>query len=523
MCTIVIPGSKNVSLHQMKKYLLTIMLFLVGCNPVHGTDSSHTGPTEMIVTASSKIIQASITPTNPTPTITQTATTTPEPSPTIQWTTPDNQVNILDNSPGIWSPTSNKLLFLKCTGEKAHLLVASAPDFNPEVISENVVSCPGLASITWGMDGKHIYYGGPLPEGDVASEQPIMTDVWVVEPDGTNERRLNQKSLRHRWLEFRGWMDNRTLVTFEYWGGGHQFIRLIDTITGQSFAGAFFYGTTFDEPNTSYFPAVTMLDEYTATLFVIGKSPQPRPFESIRSDFARAFPASEESEGKITTSFLDWMPGTNKMLVHVIGKDVNDIFKEQISIWDLDQDSANLLIPDGISGKFSPDGKILAFARENENDQAQNVSSLQILNMSTGEISLSLPVLVDLDEFEPFITHPRINFSQNGRFLAFISPTNLLEENRFQSDYYINVLDLSGNKIIWSGESNGSIPAWSHQSNSFVYKDAKQNLIYWQSNNISQTGIYKGSEEKWSYASWSYDDNYLSVYSDDQTTIIQMR
>ncbi len=315
-------------------------------------------------------------------------------------------------------------------------------------------------------------------------------------------------------------MDDRTLITFEYAGGGHQFIRLMDTITGRPLAWAFFYGTTF-EPNATYFPATTMLDEYTLTLFAIGKSTQTRPFESIQSDFAKAFPENEELEGKMIASFLDWMPGTNKMLVHVKERDANDIFKEQIVIWDLDQDWVDILIPDGISGKFSPDGKILAFIEEN--DQIQNIYFLQILNMSTRENFLSLPVLAEYDDFEPFIARPRINFSQDGHFLAFVSPTNLLEENHSRSDYYINVLDLSENKIIWSGESDGSLPSWSHASNGFVYEDTKQNLIYWQSNNNGLMGIFKRSEGKNSYAKWSYDDKYLLIISDGQSMIVKMQ
>ncbi len=188
----------------MKKYLLTAMLFLVGCSPIRGSNSIHLDTPEMMVTPSPGVAQASITPPHPTQTKTQTATSTPEPSPTIPWLALDSRVNVLDNFPGIWSPTANEILFFNCTEEKTQLLVASAPDFNPEIISENVMSCPGPASITWGTDGKHIYYGGPLPGENTAIEQPDLSDLWVIQPDGTGERRLNQEGLSHRWLEFRG-------------------------------------------------------------------------------------------------------------------------------------------------------------------------------------------------------------------------------------------------------------------------------------------------------------------------------
>jgi Tol biopolymer transport system component len=128
-------------------------------------------------------------------------------------------------------------------------------------------------------------------------------------------------------------------------------------------------------------------------------------------------------------------------------------------LWDVDAHEVSLLVPQGIYGRFSPDGQYLAFhtytaaSTSNEYD-----TQLHVLRLSDEQIILSLP---------------------------------------------------SSERIIDYENVPGFV--WSPTSNRLVYQDKQDN---WQIIQISegyQVPITLNGGGRLSFPQWSYDGQYLSV------------
>jgi hypothetical protein len=103
--------------------------------------------------------------------------------------------------------------------------------------------------------------------------------------------------------------------------------------------------------------------------------------------------------------FEDWLPGTNKMLVLTweagnaltefdvdsLEHPLNRNIITQLQLWDVDAHEVSVLVPQGIYGRFSPDGQYLAFhtyisaSNSNEYD-----TQLHLLRLADKQIIFSL-------------------------------------------------------------------------------------------------------------------------------------
>ncbi len=87
-----------------------------------------------------------------------------------------------DSGPSLWSPDGLELLFVSETGDVAvvaadgsglHTLAANG--FNPR----------------WSPDGRHVAFHRTVDPSEYIDDRPCTARIWIVDSDGTNERRLD--------------------------------------------------------------------------------------------------------------------------------------------------------------------------------------------------------------------------------------------------------------------------------------------------------------------------------------------
>lgn len=525
------------------KTLIFILLFsftLVGCSSA-GTAP----PGDILPTATYLGVTPSPLPLpTKTPTIvdlpTQSPTVTAPPKDELVWS-PEISPIFLDGVPGSWSPTANEIFLYRCHQDS--LKVAQAPDFIPMQISPYPVNCVFVNSvpITWSPDGQRIYFGGPLPENYEAAEDHDVADLWAVDRNGQNLGRIFPGGSPHSDLDFKGWLGNQILFTWSYGGGGHQSIGMLDTKQKNFLGGAFFYGKIY-RSNNQYLAAIT--GEPSMTAFAIGSHPQAKEFELASSEYAKPIPFDGLS------LFLDWFPKTNKMLAlgFQYGQ-FHEMTKNQLLIWDVDNDTIDEMVSGGIGGLFSPDGQYLVYVTQGpatldnanrpapiEINQEENLAPyFQLLNLANKKVSMSLPITSDdtiAADFvwEPF--HPNITFSPDSKYMGFVTTTDvklldhhwLSEPQQDEKDeFYLAVVDLENEQLVFSQKGN-FLPVWSPQGNRFLFFDEENNLALFDVDTGLTKKITENAGKNILNVSWSFDGSYIAVKienkNDDINTVI---
>ncbi len=353
-------------------------------------------------------------------------------------------------------------------------------------------------------------------------------------------------------------MDNRTIATSEYDGGGHWRINIVDFLAGKIIASVEFYGPFFP-PNASYVPAFTEYQD-SFTFFVVTRTSQPKEtktsFADNGSEFVRLFPI-DKLPAETYVMYRAWMPGTNRMLVQAYryNSDYTKIEFTGLFVWDIDQNSYDLSAPGGEAGLFSPDGKKLAIISLgpialNKDTQISSLGNgkvqidnqyllvdgkvetdsryLQVLDSSSGKVFLQIPVT------EEVYYHPQIwqrfesleplsmVFSPDSRYLAFLTPGEIRADetgqpieviSRGEGLVNLNVVDLDKHKLVLSARMTGGIDSsyfkWSHNRDRLVYTDQSQNWFLWDAaDGLSVPLTLSGGEQVYA-PRWSFDDKYL--------------
>jgi dipeptidyl aminopeptidase/acylaminoacyl peptidase len=210
------------------------------------------------------------------------------------------------------------------------------------------------------------------------------------------------------------------------------------------------------------------------------------PFLECLSFPCQQYPQDEPTLLVGNSRFEDWLPGTNTMLIltwegsltefdeaHPLDKRLNRNIVTQLQLWDVDAYEVSLLVPQGIYGRFSPDGQYLAFhtyldtSTNNEYD-----TQLHILRLADEQIILSLPSTETIIDFE---------------------------------------------KI------PGSM--WSPTSDRLIYQDKKDNWQIIQVPEGNQISITLNGGARLSFPQWSSDGQYLSltVRSETERGIVILR
>ncbi len=524
-----------------------LLIALAGCS------QATPAPTLLPVPTVSKTPTATstLTPTlTQTPTATQKPTRTSTPTPTktatppLSWSDALTLVAVLENFYGTWSPIENKLAGVFYDASQiGSIALASAPDFDVQMVDIGGGNMAG-GYASWRPDGQWILFPGPR-EAWMDAGVGEMSDLWSMDSNGQNPKRmLADRSFR--WLGFSGWMDLQTLLLSEYSGGGHTVHYLVDFPSGNVINETWIHaGETFKATNR-YIPGVITLVENSA-LFVITRDHQPQTQDFLGNEYVRYFPSNQVNLTSNSQYFFfqDWMPDTYKMLVAWFAPDSSGykILSSQLLLWNVETDEVTSLASGGVDGRFSPNGKYLAYVTLDPNELSKtspgNLPSLepipenampylQLVDVNNQKMIFGLPVISQkntLDYNFP-VYETDMAFSPNNRYLTFLTPGTLqLDEKGFPLEVtlgneniaFINIFDLQEQKII--GSFPGSERVFRYSSTNFKWSPTSAHLLYldrtnnWQvfallqntSISITQSGGFLASAP-----TWSFDGQYLT-------------
>jgi hypothetical protein len=351
--------------------------------------------------------------------------------------------------------------------------------------------------MSWSPNAEHILYAGPFPEDHPLHPSNYGFDnsaIWIMDRTGNNSHPLNLDEAYGRWVEFFGWIDDQTLVYKAYAGGGHHYTAMLDVNSGIPISWAVVHIGGGYKPGLNYIGTNTgMLFDGNISAAAISRTMLYTDTNSIEAPFLEclSFPCQQYPQDEPTllvgnSRFEDWLPGTNTMLIltwegsltefdeaHPLDKRLNRNIVTQLQLWDVDAYEVSLLVPQGIYGRFSPDGQYLAFhtyldtSTNNEYD-----TQLHILRLADEQIILSLPSTETIIDFE-------------------------------------------------------NIPGsmWSPTSDRLIYQDKKDNWQIIQVPEGNQISITLNGGARLSFPQWSSDGQYLSltVRSETERGIVILR
>ncbi len=538
--------------------ILVVLVFLVGCmNANENLDlpatSTITKTKESTPTLTSTPVPrtATITATRtkkPSPTTRPTKTLTPTTTPTKisfpQWNSEIKVFRFDGEFGGIWAKTSNAFLFESTIADNpTSLIKVTAPEFLPVTL---LSIPPGISfeNFYWSPDNQLILYtcysqdGGPR--------------LCMVGADGNNPRVINPNFIADYFAP-EEWLDPQKILFTDYAGGGYIGIGAINIITGERYPwGAVIHGRVYP-PNNKYIPATSDTGEFDFKLMAIADKypyrkldvddpPSPPYGNFIYLPEYRSIPRAQ------TISIFDaWLPNSNVMLVfwgHFKPFDDNPVNGEpqghDLLLWDVDKNKVRLIAPGGRGGIFSPDGKLLAYLTsgpakldihskplgEELTPTEPVIDYMQLLDMSTGKVQMSIPVIAHQDNDDLVIqAHGFLEaqFSPDSHYLAFYTPGKVMKDasgwptevsNKDGTNIELNLLDLQEKRIVWSIPSAvEEYMSWSPASNFLVYRDQQLN---WQLLNLEEyqtTPITLSNGKDAGYPEWSYDGTYLSFQS----------
>lgn len=506
-------------------------------------------------------ITLTVTPTVSLTTKTPTSTATIQVSPTptgLVWSQSVGQpIELEQFAFGLWSPTANEMVGTQRhstssdyrTGTTINL--HSAPAFSAKVLRA-ALEVGIYGDMIWSIDGQRIFYTTYESESDNFTS---IGTLWSIAPDGSNLQSHTQQAS----LGFEGWMDVHTLVFSGYAGGGTSFVSGFDVFKNDGVFGEGITGGP-EAINANYMAIATCLptcyvcvlpkvtsiqkppDSYNCSvepLMGIGDT-QPFPRSEIYADVAK------EDYRWIETIFQDWQPGTNNMLVLGQGNISNE-FAARLLLWNADTNKVTSLAPGGLFGKFSPNGKMLAYITSGPSTQypeknTQNIPLdlvtfddqpyLQIMDMKARQIMIRMPITADRREdysssssFD-FTKPDELSFSPDSRYLSFATDGLIaLKDSQFPIEGTIsetgpaslNILDLQTGELVQSlpleGKHTSPNLSWAPTSEKFVFQDGLANWQLSQLSNKAISSITQANGDQLVDPAWSYDGSYLSFGS----------
>lgn len=219
-------------------------------------------------------------------------------------------------------------------------------------------------------------------------------------------------------------------------------------------------------------------------------------------------PKPDPYRNSYNSSFQDWLPKTNKMLVMVGERGVMEDDEEfynlppmsDLQLWDVATDELTLLVPDGLYGRFSPDGRYLASVIPNESGP-----TMQLRQEPFDQILLEAPTRAVGHSWSSFL--PFFSFSPDSHYLAFFTTA----DSSHSAPTHLAVLDLENKIILWSLPVPSGDLFWSPDSTHLLYRANDGNLTLLNVENGRTTPLTFDGGQLVRDPQWSYDGRYLSV------------
>ena len=504
----------------------------------------------------------SVTPLPVTPTITATSAPddSPTPSPALPTLLPGLAVAqdlpgvvVLENYAGLWSPAFDEMVSLCPYNPRPHdIILATAPSFKPRQLGLGIDFYS--TSLLWSLDGNRLFFAGP-PSGETSySLDQGYGGLWSIDRKGKDQHPLGTDWQQYL-PNFVGWMNDVWLVAKQYAGGGHWLVSMIDSQTGEVAGRAVIHGPVYP-PNRRFIPAANEMAGWYR-LYVITSDYQPTPAPKLEGgEFARSIPwetlrslvSLPDDQHVVGSIFKGWKPRSNQMLVYGFESlDEVQSHTARLLVWDVETDTLQDLLPNGVDGSYSPNGQWLAAISLGSAaldasgkpllapPQAVDKSALAwlyIFGTRTGQVKFSLPTAVlpeqmEYGEYPGYIAH--LAFAPNSAYLAFLTPAQLEldAQNRplklFANDgsSYLNVLDITTGSVVFSSPTNpGLPPVWSPDSSFLAFADADANWVLHDFSTQNARKLTLAGGQNITRVAWSHSGAYLSliVKSEDQFT-----
>lgn len=403
-------------------------LFVGSCDP--SVPAEHVQSTKTPFPTNTLVVEAAVQTPSHVPTNTPSPVPpTVEPSPTV---CPGDGIFCADSflvsevtgnfRDGVWSPTENTMMVLSGNPQPG-LVRLSQPDFSSVDISFSEPGYGPSSNVLWSQDGKNVFtfaYDSNEPD----PRKAVLNTLWSLRSTERTVLPLHE-DYQASYPTLLGWMDADTLVVSSDCTTT-TCLDVLDIRSGEVLLTQNFRGLA-GEPNTQYVPIMyTNAFPGVGHVGVVGMKntgfQSQEPDEKMEHVQWLSFDGMEQAD---LTLFADWLPGTNQMLVSWTSIIDNG---SSLYLWDIDQNQSRLLVPGGLTGTFSPDGKTLAYLSNGPNavvpvDFMNFIPYLQVFDMDTQTVLSAFPIAAELDYFGAF---PRFNleykFSPDGRYLAYITP-----------------------------------------------------------------------------------------------------
>jgi hypothetical protein len=446
------------------------------------------------------------TPTLPLPT---TAITTPTPE--IIWANGVNVLKVIETYSVVWSPTDNDFLFDTCPPDPyTQPSYAAIVRSNPSNISQlfpvtDEFLCPAFGvSIAWSPDGQNILYtAAPVTENTQLDYVPEVGDIWITNREGQNPFiLLPHDKVGTRWNPgFVEWIDGETVRYSGYAGGGHSRSTMLNIRTGEQSRSIVAHAGGISARSGNYLggdSGVGTTYDTSAIAVSISESWNVNPNLTALEHLNEAIGGSHvyhlstvfaDPNGPgydLNSRFMSWLPGTDKMLVLTweAGLDiVADSPPTQLQLWDIGDNSLTLIVPGAVFGRFSPDGRYLAFAMFYHGE-----SYLQLLDWETGQYLLATPLHIDITYHEHDYSYMTMfGFSPNSQYFFFRTQQPTLDSNdqstaapTDKTNLLLNVFDMFAGRWLLStpcGCSSG--PVWSPNNQRLFSRTRKSSGLLW--------------------------------------------
>lgn len=308
-----------------------------------------------------------------------------------------------------------------------------------------------------------------------------------------------------------GWLSDEVIIYQRRIGSGVYSISMFNVLTERGISGSSGFDGTVRATSNSY--PILYSGPYRSVAILAQEEVSPEfegwLFGTHVKYLSWGFDLeNDEIESSLPSIFMDVLPNTDEVLVltweptEEIWDLSNDVLKNgsvqaDLQLWNPTTHELRLLIPNGIYGRFSPDGKHLVYMTP-----SLEFPELRLLNQENDEILLSHPVIAYSDYFYDIWGQvlAYTTFSPNGRFLTFYSPTPDLM-----------IYDLESGEFLPAIAGVPFTPLWSPDNTRFVYEDGNNGFSIYEIETGATYPLAASGGERLYNPQWSFDGMYLSV------------
>lgn len=462
----------------------------------------------------------------------ETGTSTPAGPQAVAWNQAIDTPYILPMYSVAWSPVENRLVGVRSVDAEAGKIgLTSAPDFQVQSVEIDPFTFYSSA-FTWSLDGRRIFFGGPVD--GASQEYPVEEyhDLWVMDQSGKDPHLLTPEVSGTRFLQFLGWMDPTTLVIQEYNGGGHHTARIVDTRQAKVLAEVSFQGCAYT-PNPHFVPLIGgYAGAIPRRIFVLSRFVQDKPmdltFNILFFQPNEYYGIEFKPEGLTPgTGFVyrGWQPDSDRMLVLAYqDNQEGQTTLFDLLLWSVNSGATRMLVKSGLDGLFSPDGQLLAVIITGKPAVVDGILTFEpaldgpphlvLLHNESRRVLFSSAAFLDVSKFLfnlDFCTgEVSLAFSPDGRYLAFPAP----EEGQAQPDggpVFLSVLDTETRQVLtrlsYAPDAEFS---WSPSSRYLVYRSPDKNWNLFDTKKMISVALTEYAGDFISSPRWSFDGHYLS-------------